>query len=179
MRNFRTAWALVLSHAMNANGYVALRGVISFHIVMQCLYTVCTCTCGWLSVIDRIKYWHLRSISRRFHLEIPFCFVNLTKHIKPSAYHWLVRVTTQVIFWCESWKYSDYRYTRVSSLKILYWKCRSRDSVVIIVIRLRARLSEIRKLAGGKFNFFSKIFKPPVAPSRPPMQLVQVALSPG
>jgi len=41
----------MLSHAMNANGYVAVRGVISFHLVMQCVCTVCTWICGWLFVI--------------------------------------------------------------------------------------------------------------------------------
>jgi len=33
-----------------ANGYVAVSRVISFHLVMQCVCTVCTWTCGWLFV---------------------------------------------------------------------------------------------------------------------------------
>ena len=52
VRNFRTAWALVLSQAMNTNGYIAVRRVISSYLVMQCVRTVCTWTCGWLFVIE-------------------------------------------------------------------------------------------------------------------------------
>jgi len=51
--------------------------------------------------------------------------------------------------------------------------------VVSIMTRLWALLSEIRNLAGAIFDLFPKIFRPPVAPSQPPMQLVLVALSPG
>jgi hypothetical protein len=108
VRNFRTAWSLVLSHAMNANGHVAVSGVISFHLVMQCVCTLCTWACGWLFVIewDQICTFtvDIRKISlgnstlfREFHYTCKTCHVPLVCPCDSPSYFFGVEIGSTLI----------------------------------------------------------------------------------